>query len=128
MLELERLARGYVDAIADFIGPEVDVPAPDVYTNELVMGWMADEYTIITRAITPAAITGKPLSMGGSAGRSTATADGAFHVIRTLMPRLLDADGDDDFAPSLRDLLVALDDAITAVYSAHVRAAPGLAP
>jgi glutamate dehydrogenase (NADP+) len=87
-LELERLSRGYIDAVADFIGPDVDIPAPDVYTNDLVMGWMVDQYSTITRRITPAVITGKPMSMGGSAGRSTATSDGAFHVIESLVPRL----------------------------------------
>jgi glutamate dehydrogenase (NADP+) len=104
-LELERLSRGYIGAIADFIGEEFDIPAPDVYTNELVMGWMIDEYGAIRRRISPAAITGKPLPLGGSEGRSTATADGAFMVIRTLLPKLLDADGsstrsDDGNAPS----------------------------
>jgi len=87
-LELERLSRGYIDRIADFIGPEIDIPAPDVYTNELVMGWMMDQYSVINRSITSGVITGKPLSMGGSAGRATATADGAFHVIQELVPRL----------------------------------------
>ncbi len=51
-LELERLSRGYIDAVADFIGPDVDVPAPDVYTNALIMGWMMDEYSIIQRRYT----------------------------------------------------------------------------
>lgn len=88
LLELERLSRGYIDQIADFIGPDVDIPAPDVSTNELVMGWMTDEYSLITRARAPAAITGKPLSMGGSEGRSTATGDGAAVVIERLLPRL----------------------------------------
>jgi glutamate dehydrogenase (NADP+) len=87
-LELERLARGYVDGIADHMGPDRDIPAPDVATNELVMGWMTDEYSMITRRISPAAITGKPLSMGGSAGRSTATGDGAAFVIERLLPNL----------------------------------------
>ncbi len=87
-LELERLSRGYVNQIADFIGPDVDVPAPDVYTNQMVMGWMMDQYGIINRRIVPAVITGKPLSMGGSAGRTTATADGAFDVIVTLREEL----------------------------------------
>ena len=90
--ELERLSRNYVAAVADFIGPEVDIPAPDVATNELVMGWMVDEYNKIRRGHYPGVITGKPLSLGGSAGRSTATADGAFVVIRELAPRHLDAD------------------------------------
>jgi len=88
--ELERLSRGYVDAIADFIGPDVDVPAPDVATNQLVMGWMADQYATIVRRIEPSVITGKPVAMGGSLGRETATGDGAWHVIRTLLPKLLD--------------------------------------
>ena len=91
--ELERLSRGYIDAIADFIGPDTDIPAPDVATNQLVMGWMMDQYATITRRIEPAVITGKPIAMGGSLGRDTATGDGAWHVIRTLAPRLLDGDG-----------------------------------
>ena len=66
--ELERLSRGYIDAMADFIGPDVDIPAPDVYTNEMIMGWMVDQYSIIKRQIAPAVITGKPLTMGGSLG------------------------------------------------------------
>ena len=91
--ELERLSRGYIDAVADFIGPNVDIPAPDVATNQLVMGWMMDQYSTITRRIEPGVITGKPVAMGGSLGRDTATGDGAWHVIRTLAPRLLDGDG-----------------------------------
>ncbi len=88
--ELERLARGYVAAVVDVIGPDVDIPAPDVATNELVMGWMAHEYAKIRRGHQPAVITGKPLALGGIPGRSTATADGAFHVLRELQSRLLD--------------------------------------
>jgi glutamate dehydrogenase (NADP+) len=86
--EIERLSRGYINAVADFIGPMVDIPAPDVYTNALIMGWMVDQYSIICRQFTPAVITGKPLSMGGSLGRDTATGNGAFHVIETLLPAL----------------------------------------
>ncbi len=86
--ELERLSRGYIDAIADFIGPDVDIPAPDVYTNPTIMGWMMDQYSIIRRQITPAVITGKPIEMGGSAGRNTATAKGAFYVIEAMMVKL----------------------------------------
>jgi len=90
--ELERLSRGYIDAVADFIGPDIDIPAPDVYTNALIMGWMMDEYSIIKRGHTPATITGKPLPMGGSKGRATATADGGFDVVEALRGKLLPKD------------------------------------
>ncbi|MCU0569248.1 MAG: Glu/Leu/Phe/Val dehydrogenase [Oculatellaceae cyanobacterium Prado106] len=86
--ELERLSRGYIDAIADFIGPDVDIPAPDVYTNAQIMGWMMDQYSIIRRQITPGVVTGKPIAMGGSLGRETATAMGAFYAIQTILPKL----------------------------------------
>jgi glutamate dehydrogenase (NADP+) len=85
--ELERLSRGYVDAIADFIGPDIDIPAPDVYTNSTIMGWMMDQYSIIKRQLTRAVVTGKPLTLGGSRGRETATAMGAFYVIQTILPK-----------------------------------------
>ncbi len=86
-LELERLSRGYIDAIADFIGPDVDILAPDVYTNAMIMGWMMDQYSIIRRQISPAVVTGKPLTMGGSVGRDEATATGAYFVIETILPK-----------------------------------------
>ncbi|WP_309738745.1 Glu/Leu/Phe/Val dehydrogenase [Chamaesiphon sp. OTE_20_metabat_361] len=86
-LELERLSRSYINEIADFIGPDVDIPAPDVQTNSMIMGWMADRYNTIHRKIVPAAITGKPLTMGGSLGRDTATGMGTFFAIETLMPK-----------------------------------------
>lgn len=86
--ELERLSRGYIDAIAPFIGPDLDIPAPDVYTNAMIMGWMMDQYSIIRGHRSPAVITGKPVSMGGSIGRSTATGTGAFFVIETIMNKL----------------------------------------
>ncbi|MTF38886.1 Glu/Leu/Phe/Val family dehydrogenase [Cyanobacterium aponinum] len=85
--ELERLSRGYIEAIADFIGPDVDILAPDVYTNEMIMGWMMDQYSIIRRRISPGVVTGKPLTMGGSQGRDTATATGAFYVINSVLPQ-----------------------------------------
>ncbi|MEZ5170694.1 MAG: Glu/Leu/Phe/Val dehydrogenase [Acidimicrobiia bacterium] len=83
-LELERLSRGYIEHVADFIGPETDVPAPDVYTNARIMGWMMDEYSTIKRTRTPAVITGKPIELGGSLGRDDATGRGAFHCIEDL--------------------------------------------
>jgi glutamate dehydrogenase (NADP+) len=79
--ELERLSRRYIDAIYEFIGPNTDIPAPDVYTNEIIMGWMADEYNKIDRGINPGVITGKPLTLGGSQGRDAATGKGGFYVL-----------------------------------------------
>jgi len=87
-LELERLSRGYIDAIADFIGPDVDILAPDVYTNSMIMGWMMDQYSVIRRQFSPAVVTGKPLTMGGSIGRDGATATGAFFVIQCILSKL----------------------------------------
>ena len=86
-LELERLSRGYIDAMADFVGPDTDVPAPDVYTNAMIMGWMMDEYSKIVRKRTPAVITGKPIPVGGSAGREDATGRGAYYVIKEIEKR-----------------------------------------
>jgi glutamate dehydrogenase (NADP+) len=86
-MELERLSRGFIRRIADFIGPDVDIPAPDVYTNERIMGWMMDEYSTIRRQYSPAMITGKPVSMGGSVGRSDATGRGAYYCIRELQQK-----------------------------------------
>ncbi|XKH02452.1 Glu/Leu/Phe/Val dehydrogenase [Marinobacter nauticus] len=86
-LELERLSRGYIRAFYDVIGPDRDIPAPDVNTNEIVMGWMANEYSEITRKQVPAIITGKPVGMGGSAGRTAATGRGALHVLDAWVKR-----------------------------------------
>lgn len=77
-MELERLSRAYVRAMADFIGPEIDIPAPDIYTNSRIMGWMADEYEAIKRIKAPGVITGKPVRLGGSLGRDHATGYGAY--------------------------------------------------
>jgi glutamate dehydrogenase (NADP+) len=87
-MELERLSRGYIDAIADNIGPDVDILAPDVYTNAMMMGWMMDQYSLIKRQATPGVVTGKPIALGGSVGRESATALGAFHVMQTVLPKL----------------------------------------
>ena len=85
--ELERLSRGYIEAIADFIGTDIDILAPDVYTNEMVMGWMMDQYSIIQRKISPGVVTGKPLTMGGSQGRDAATGTGAFYIINAMLSK-----------------------------------------
>lgn len=79
--ELERLSRGYINAIWEFIGPDRDIPAPDVYTTPQVMAWMMDEYSRLKGYNTPAVITGKPLALGGSLGRGDATARGGMFTI-----------------------------------------------
>ncbi len=80
--ELERLSRGYIRALGRFIGPEIDVPAPDVYTNPQIMAWMMDEYQAIVGYHAPGVITGKPVPLGGSEGRGDATARGGIYTIR----------------------------------------------
>lgn len=80
--ELERLSRGYIQALAHYLGPDIDVPAPDVYTNPQIMAWMLDEYEKIVGKSAPGVITGKPLPLGGSAGRGDATARGGMYCIR----------------------------------------------
>ncbi len=82
--EVERLARGYIRAIADVIGVDRDVPAPDVYTNARTMAWMADEYAAVVRRQEPGVITGKPVGRGGSVGRDDATARGGYYVLRQI--------------------------------------------
>ena len=86
--ELERLSRSYMQAFSRIIGPDRDIPAPDVYTNSMVMGWMADEYNQISGEITPAVITGKPIALGGSLGREDATARGGYYLVRHLSREL----------------------------------------
>lgn len=81
-LELERLSRGYITQIANFIGPNIDIPGPDVNTNAMIMGWMMDEYACIMRQHSPAVITGKPIPLGGSQGRVAATGRGAYFCIQ----------------------------------------------
>lgn len=80
--ELERLSRGYVRAISQLVGPTKDIPAPDVFTNSQIMAWMMDEYSRIREFDSPGFITGKPLVLGGSHGRETATAKGVTICIR----------------------------------------------
>ncbi len=80
--ELERLSRAYVRSVFPFIGPEKDVPAPDVYTSPQVMAWMMDEYSVIAGKPQFGVFTGKPLPLGGSPGRADATARGGIYTIR----------------------------------------------
>ncbi|MBN9440164.1 Glu/Leu/Phe/Val dehydrogenase [Bosea sp. (in: a-proteobacteria)] len=91
--ELERLARAYIQAFARIIGPDRDIPAPDVYTNAMIMGWMADEYAQIVGQAEPAVITGKPIALGGSLGRNDATARGGYYLVRHLAGELGLGDG-----------------------------------
>jgi glutamate dehydrogenase/leucine dehydrogenase len=86
--ELESLTRSYARAIAASIGPDVDVPAPDVNTDSRHMDWLADEYALVTGAASPAVVTGKSLAAGGSLGRDTATAAGCRTVLLASARRL----------------------------------------
>lgn len=86
--ELERLSRAYIRAIAPFIGPDKDVPAPDVYTNPQVMAWMMDEYSAIQGKNQFGVLTGKPLCVGGSPGRGDATARGGLYTLREAAKKI----------------------------------------
>ncbi len=83
--ELERLSRGYVREIYKYIGPETDVPAPDVNTNPKIMAWMMDEYSRLVGKYAPGSFTGKPLSSGGAKGRGSATAQGGVYVLQKIL-------------------------------------------
>ncbi|AZV49669.1 glutamate dehydrogenase [Bacillus halotolerans] len=85
--ELERLSRGYVRAISQLVGPTKDIPAPDVYTNSQIMAWMMDEYSRLREFDSPGFITGKPLVLGGSQGRETATAQGVTICIEEAVKK-----------------------------------------
>lgn len=86
--ELERLTRRYTSELGDLIGPDRDIPAPDVGTNDQVMAWMMDTYAINQGTTQTGVVTGKPISMGGSLGRRDATGRGCFVVAREAMKRL----------------------------------------
>ncbi len=86
--ELERLTRAYAAALSDFIGPDKDIPAPDMNTGQQEMAWIVDEYSKIKGAFTPAVITGKPISLGGSLGRVEATGRGVMVCTRSAIAKL----------------------------------------
>jgi len=86
--ELERLSRAYARAVYQFIGPERDVPAPDVYTTPQIMAWIMDEYSALAGKSQFGVITGKPLALGGSKGRGDATAMGGMYCIREAAKEL----------------------------------------
>src|SRR5438309_7709595 len=86
--ELEKLTRRYTAEIIDFIGPERDVPAPDVNTNEKIMAWIMDTYSMHARHTVTAVVTGKPVALGGSRGRPEATGRGCMMVTLRALQRL----------------------------------------
>ncbi|MCQ8894793.1 MAG: Glu/Leu/Phe/Val dehydrogenase [Methanolinea sp.] len=83
--ERERLSRSYVQVMYPYLGPDRDIPAPDVYTDAQTMAWMMDEYSRIAGKTTFGSFTGKPVSLGGSEGREEATARGGWYVIREAL-------------------------------------------
>jgi len=86
--ELEALSRKYINGVGRILGPERDIPAPDVYTTPEIMGWMMDEYSKMKGYNVPGVITGKPLSIGGSVGRGDATARGGMFTLETACKHL----------------------------------------
>lgn len=82
--ELERLSRGFVRAFREFIGPNKDIPAPDINTTPRIMAWMADEYSKLEGVASLGVVTGKPVSYGGSLGREAATGHGGFYILQEL--------------------------------------------
>lgn len=86
--ELEKLSRGYVRAVHKFIGPNIDVPAPDMYTTPEIMAWMANEFSRIAGENTPACFTGKPVEVGGSLGRADSTSVGGIYVLEEALKKI----------------------------------------
>ncbi len=86
--ELKRLTRRYVYAIYPIIGPEKDIPAPDMGTNAQIMGWFVDTYSVLNGVYSPGVVTGKPVPIGGSIGRREATGRGVVFAVRELLLRL----------------------------------------
>ena len=92
--EIERMTRRFATELLPIIGPEMDIPAPDVYTNAQVMAWIMDTYSMNKGYVVPGVVTGKPLELGGSLGRETATARGcAFCVLEALRAMKLSPEG-----------------------------------
>lgn len=86
--ELERLSRGYVQALADFIGPDKDIPAPDVNTDPQIMAWMMDEFSRLKGHNIPGVVTGKPIEVGGTRGRKFSTSQGGIYVFEKIVEKL----------------------------------------
>ena len=114
--EVERLSRAYIHAIADFIGPNKDVPAPDVYTNAEIMGFMLNEYEKIIGRKSPAVITGKPVELGGSLGREEATGmGGSYIVLENFKPCRVVVQGVGNVGGIIAELLFKADYKIIAI-------------
>jgi len=86
--ELERLSRGYIQALGDFIGPQIDILAPDVYTTSQIMDWMMDEYSKTKGYNVPGVVTGKSLEVGGTKGRKYSTSQGGVYIFEKAVERL----------------------------------------
>lgn len=86
--ELRRLTRRYIAAIAPIIGPEVDIPAPDVGTNAQIMGWMVDTFSVLKGHCVPGVVTGKPIQLGGALGRTEATGRGVMLTTKNILKKL----------------------------------------
>jgi len=86
--ELQELSRGYVRGLYLEIGPKIDIPAPDVYTNPQIMGWMMDQYSLLKGYTVPGSFTGKPVEIGGITARASATARGGFVLLERIMKKL----------------------------------------
>lgn len=87
-IELEKLSRGYVQAMRDFIGPDIDIPAPDMYTTPQIMAWMMDEFSRIKGYNVPGVVTGKPLEVGGARGRKYSTSQGGVYVLEKAIKKM----------------------------------------
>jgi glutamate dehydrogenase (NAD(P)+) len=83
--ELEHLSRRYMQEMINFVGPQIDIPAPDLGTNEQIMGWMMDTYSNHVGHLAPAVVTGKPLALGGSEGRREATGAGVAYLVKAYL-------------------------------------------
>lgn len=95
--ELERMTRKYVQAIYQIVGPEHDIPAPDMYTNGQIMAWFMDEYSRLVNKYQPGVVTGKPIEVGGSLGRDTATAQGGVYVLEEYLNTLDESERKQDY-------------------------------
>ncbi len=83
--ELEHLSRRYMQEMVNFVGPQIDIPAPDMGTNEKIMGWMMDTYSNHVGHLSPAVVTGKPVALGGSLGRREATGAGVAYLVKRYL-------------------------------------------